>query len=103
MSDGEIFIDHAHVQTFRQDMEGYTKQIGGFVDEMKSAMWTIVKDWHGADSNFYSAIHEQWTNEVNQLGVILNGYDEVLGEASDLYKQTVNSTVRDLETVRFGG
>ena len=103
MSDGEIFINHAHVNTFIEDMGGANQQIRDIVTQLETEMRQIVVNWEGPDQEYYTtAIQPRWEAEVAQLGQILHGHAEILNDVSQNYQKTVNTTVQDLQNVSFG-
>ncbi|MFB7502328.1 WXG100 family type VII secretion target [Streptomyces broussonetiae] len=101
MSDGQIFINHGHAESFADDMTPFNNQVTTIITNLEASLAKVVAYWEGADQVFYSGIQRQWNEEVTNLGNHLTAYGRVLSEASNTYKTAVNMSIHNMENTRF--
>jgi WXG100 family type VII secretion target len=102
-TDGNIYVDYAHMGNAADDMVYQTKAIDQTLTDLDAELQALRTSWIGSDSAAYDKQQEKWNNAVLEMERLLERHSHLLTEISDDYKWTENSLTQMWSEVKVIG
>jgi WXG100 family type VII secretion target len=102
LTDGNIYVDYAHMNNAADDLVAQTKAIAQTISNMEMELGQLTSTWIGDDKDTYDKKQAAWDAAIRSMEDMLTQHSLLLDQITGSYKYNENNLSQMWSEVRIG-